>query len=156
MKSKLDEVFQSEPIEDPQAHVRAAIHINGGDLRTELERLPADIAHYGFEFAKAHRAWISAKMASEEIKAAHGLLVREDMEALGEKTTEAKIDAKVTALRIVHDARAALIEAEYEREAMRAICDALRAKRENLQSLVHLARAEMAGTSGFREPAGSE
>ena len=155
MRSKLDEVFQATPIEDPQAHVRAAININGGDLRTELERLPADIAHYGFEFAKAHRTWIAAKMTSEEVRAAHALLVREDMEALGEKATEGKIDSKVTGLKPVHDARAALIEAEYEREAMRAVCDALRAKRENLQSLVHLARAEMAGT-GYREPAGPE
>lgn len=155
MKSRLDEVFSATPIENPQEHVRSAIHINGGDLRSELERLPADIAHYGFEFAKSHRTWIAAKMVAEEVRSAHSLLVREDLEALGEKITEAKVEAKVIALQVVRDAKAALIEAEYEREAMRAVCDALRAKRENLQSLVYLARAEMAGTTSYRDPAGA-
>jgi hypothetical protein len=155
MRSKLDEVFSATPIENPQEHVRSAIHINGGDLRAELERLPSDIAHYGFEFAKAHRAWIAAKMTVEEVRSAHSLLVREDLEALGEKITEAKVEAKVLALSIVRDAKAVLIETEYEREAMRAVCDALRAKRENLQSLVYLARAEMVGTSSYRDPAGA-
>ncbi len=82
------------------------------------------------------------------------MLVREDLEALGEKITEAKVEAKTLALKVIRDAKAALVEAEYEREAMRAVCDALRAKRENLQSLVFLSRAELSAT-GFREPSAS-
>jgi hypothetical protein len=150
--SKFDEVYQATPIEDVVAHVRDAIHINGADLRSELERLPGNLAHYGFAFAKAHRRMIAAKLTVEEVRAASYLQVRESLADLGTKPTEAMIEAHVTSVPEVRGARAELIEAEYEREQLRAVCDSLRAKRENLQSLVMLARAEMAGTGGFREP----
>jgi hypothetical protein len=150
--SKFDEVFQPTPIEDVSAHVRNAVHINGGDLRQELERLPGDLAHYGFSFASAHRRMLAGKLAVEEVRAAVYLLCREALTDLGSKVTEAMIESHVVQDARVREARGELVEAEYEREQLRAICDSLRAKRENLQSLVLLARAEMAGTSGFREP----
>lgn len=150
--SKFDEVFQPTPIEDVAAHVRNAVHINGGDLRQELERLPGDLAHYGFAFASAHRRMLAAKLTVEEVRASVYLICRETLMDLGSKVTEAVVESHVVQDPKVRDARAELVEAEYEREQLRAVCDSLRAKRENLQSLVMLARAEMAGTSGFREP----
>lgn len=149
--SKLDDAFNPTPIDDPQEHVRGAVHINGADLRSELERLPSDLAHYGFRFAAAHRAWIAAKMRLEEVHAEAYLVVRETLIDLGHKVTETMLDAKVLEDEGVKEARAAVVESEFEREQMRAVCDALRAKRENLTSLALLARAELAGTQGFRD-----
>lgn len=153
--SRFDDVFQPTPIEDQVTHVRNAVHINGGDLRQELEKLPSDLAHYGFEFARAHRRWLAAKLMLEEVRSSVYLESRETLLDLGGKVTEAVIDAHVASHVRVRDSRGELVEAEYEREQLRAICDSLRAKRENLQSLVMLARAEMAGT-GFREPSAPE
>jgi multidrug resistance efflux pump len=148
--SKLDDAFKASDIEDHVQHVRDSVHINGGDLRHELERLPADLAHYGFQFAAAHRKMLAAKMALEDVRSAEYLMIRETMTDLGHKVTEALLDAKILESSSVQDARANLLEAEHEREQLRAVCDALRAKRENLVSLVNLARAELAGTQGFR------
>lgn len=150
--STLDDLYQPTEIADPEEHLRSAIHINGGDLRSELERLPSDLAHYGFSFAAAHRRMLSAKMNHEEVKAAVRLEVRETRTDLGQKVTEDTVEAETICDGRVHGARVSLIEAEYDRERLRAVVDALRAKRENLTSLVLLARAELAGSSGFREP----
>lgn len=150
--SKFDDAFHPTPIEDPLQHVRDAVQINGADLRRELERLPADIAHYGFGFARAHRRLLAAKMKADEVRAATYLEARETLMDLGTKITEAVIEGHVLKdIGVVHS-RAEVIEAEFEKEQLRAVCDALRAKRENLTSLVLLARAEMASQHGFRDP----
>jgi len=151
MQSRLDELFQPTPIEDPVEHARAAVNINGGDLRRELERLPADLAHYGFELARAHRRWITAKINAKEVEAVIWLTVREDLEDLGEKVTEGRVAARTQTDSEVRAAHAELISAEFEREQLRAIHTALLAKRESLTSLVLLARAEMGGAS-WRDP----
>ena len=149
--SKLDEAFQPTPIDDEVEHAQGAVNINGSDLRSELERSASDIAHYGFRFARAHRRWLQAKIRVKEVEAAANLQWREEMEALGEKFTEASIVARVTKEKLVREAHAEQIEAEFEREQLKAMCDALRAKRDNLTSLVLLARAEMGGAS-WRDP----
>jgi len=154
--SKLDDAFQVTPIEDAAEHVRDSVHINGADLRTELERIPADLAHYGFEFARAHRRMLSTKLHADEVKAAVYLEQRETLLDLGSKVTESAIDAHVVTDHRMQAARATLVEAEFDREQMRAVVEALRAKRESLTSLVLLARAEMAGSQGFRAPAEAE
>jgi hypothetical protein len=147
----LDEAFQPTPIEDPVAHMRGAVNINGGDLRSELERLPSDLAHYGFELARSHRKWITAKISAKEIEASVWLTVREELEALGEKVTEARVQSRTITDSAVRAAHAELISYEFEREQLRAIHTALLAKRESLTSLVMLARAEMGGAS-WRDP----
>ena len=150
--SRLDEAFTPHEIEDAVGHVRDSVHINGADLKHELERVPSDLAHYGFEFARSHRKWIAAKMHVEEVKAMVYLHHRETLLDLGEKVTEAVIDAHVTRDDRYSSARASLIESEYEREQLRAVVDGLRAKRESLTSLVSLARAELAGSGhGYRD-----
>lgn len=151
MQSKLDEIYQPSPIADPTEHIRSAININGADLRSELERLPSDLAHYGFELARAHRRWLTAKINTKEVEAATWLEVREDLEGLGEKVTEARVNARTQTDSAVREAHAELVSAEYDREQLRAVCNALLAKRENLTSLVLLARAEMGGAS-WRDP----
>lgn len=151
MQSRLDEVFEASPIEDPVAHIRGAININGADLRSELERLPADLAHYSFSLAKAHRRWLAAKVNLKEVEAQTWLEVREDLENLGEKVTEARVAARTQVDKAVREAHSEVVAAEYERESLRAVCNALIAKRENLTSLVLLARAEMGGAS-WRDP----
>jgi hypothetical protein len=145
MRSRLDDAFPSTPVEDAVEHVQEATKINGGDLRSELERLPSQIAHYGVQYARAYKAQIATKAALVEIEQSMYLSARESAESLGEKVTEATLAAKVGRLSVVREAKAAAIEAEYEREAMRAVCDSLRAKREALNALVQLARAEMSG-----------
>ena len=77
--SKFDEAFKPTPIENAVEHARASVHINGADLKAELERNPSDLAHYGFEFARAHRRYLAAKMTFEETQAQ--LMLK----ALGEK-----------------------------------------------------------------------
>jgi hypothetical protein len=149
----LDEAFPTHDIDDPIVHARDAVHINGGDLRAALERLPSDLAHYGFEFARAHRRFLAAKLKLDEIKSSMYLECRESLESLGSKVTEALIEASVSKLRPVREARAELVEAEFQREQSRGMVEALRAKREAMTSLALLARAEMAGSGGFRDPA---
>lgn len=151
MDSRLDEAFQPTEVEDPVEHVRGAVTINGADLRSELERLPADLAHYSFRHARAHRRWLLAKINVKEVEAATALEVREALEGLGNKVTEALVLAKMQTDPAVRQAHAELIEAEFEREQLRALCNAMLAKRENLTSLVLLARAEMGGAS-WRDP----
>lgn len=150
-ESVLDELFKPTEITDPMEHVRGAVTINGGDLRSELERLPSDLAHYGFRLARAHRRWLLAKIHVKEVEASTWLEVREDLENLGEKVTEARVSSRMQIEDGVKEAHAELIEAEFEREQVRAICNALIAKRENMTSLVLLARAEMGGAS-WRDP----
>jgi hypothetical protein len=150
--SRFDEAFNPTPIDDPQEHVRSAVHINGGDLKSELEKLPADIAHYGFEYARAQRRYLAAKMTCDEVSAGRYMQVRDDLALTEKKVTEAMVDAALAGDKRVQEAKAGVIEAEFEREQMRAVCDALRAKRENLTSLALLARAELAGSHGFRDP----
>lgn len=151
MQSRLDDAFEVHEVEDPVDHVRSAVTINGADLRSELERLPADLAHYGFRYAKAHRRWLLAKINTKEVEASTWLEVREDLEGLGEKITEARVQARTQVDKAVTAAHAEFIEAEFEKEQLRAVCNALLAKRENLTSLVMLARAEMGGAS-WRDP----
>lgn len=153
---RFDDAFQPTPIEDATEHVRSSVHINGGDLKSELERLPADLAHYGFEFSRAHRAYLAAKMTMDEVLAARYLFIREDLELTEKKVTEAMIDKRVDQDKQVLAAKAAVIEAEFEREQMLSISKALQAKREALTSLALLARAELAGTHGFRNPEGAD
>ena len=150
--SRLEDAFPVSAVEDAAEHARAAVHINGADLRSEMERLPSDLAHYGATFARSHRRMLAAKMILEEVRAAAYLVIRETLIDLLGKTTEAQIDAHVLRDVGVRAARAELVEAEYEREHVRSVCDALRAKRENLTSLALIARAELAGTHGFRDP----
>lgn len=150
--SKFDEVFQPTPIEDIVEHARNAVHLNGGDIKHELERIPSDLAHYGFEFARAHRRYLAAKVNVETVHAARYLVIREDLTLTEGKVTEAMVEKRVTADASVAAARAELIEAEYEREQMKSISQALMAKREALTSLALLARAELAGSHGFRDP----
>lgn len=153
MESRLDELYQPTEVADPGQHLTDAININGADLRSELEHSPADIAHYSFKMARAHRRWLKAKINVKEVEAATLLQVREDLEGLGEKVTEGKVEARMRVAPAVREANAEFIEAEFEREQLRAVCTALIAKRDNLQSLVMLAKAEMSGNGGsWRDP----
>jgi len=147
----LEEAFPTHDIEDIGENARDAVTINGADLRSALERLPVDLAHYGFEFARAHRRWIAAKMTYDEARAVSYISVRADLENLGHKVTEAIVDAGVTKDPRVQTARAEHIEAEFLREQMRAMVEALRAKREALTSLSLMARAELSATGGYRD-----
>jgi hypothetical protein len=111
--SAFDDAFNITGIDDPIEHVREAVHINGGQLREALERLPGDLAHYGFRFAAAHRKMLSAKMRLDEHKGLAYLECRETLEDLGRKITEAGLEAMIVATPHVREARADLIEAEF-------------------------------------------
>lgn len=145
MSTLLDEAFQPTPVADEADNARRAVSVDNGDLRSELTRLPSDLAHYGFELARAQRRWLLAKINLKEVESAVGLEVRETLLDLGEKVTEKTVEAKVQVSAAVRAANAQLIEAEFERDQLRAVTDSLRAKRENLTSLVMLAKAEMGG-----------
>ncbi len=146
----LDSVFTPAAIGDPHQHALDAVAIDEGNLRTEMVRLPSDLAHYGHRFALANKAMVSSKMNFEEISAMVYLETRETLEDLsdkGKKPTEATIDARCKTDHRVRDARALMIEAEFEREQVKSHVDAVRAKRDMLIALGALARAEMGPTS---------
>jgi anthranilate phosphoribosyltransferase len=97
---------------------------------------------------------LAAKLKHDEVRASAYLRYRENLEMMnGKRPTETEVDSNVVTDQQVREAKSEIVESEFEREKIRAVVDALRAKRENLTSLVLLARAELAGTHGFREPA---
>jgi hypothetical protein len=150
MQSALDNVYQPSPVENPPQHARAAVHIDEADLRSEMIRIPADLAYYGHQLAVAHRRVTEAKLELESVEGFVYLEVREMLEDLADSKkgpTEATIKAKTAADVRIRNARAQMIEAEFEMGQVRAHVDAVRAKREMLVSLSALARAEMGPTS---------
>lgn len=146
--SRFDDAYVPSPDQDADAVLDEVTKIHGGDLRGDLERVSSDVGVHGRRYARAVRNLLLCKARVVEVEEAAYLSIRNDADALGEKATEATIRARLGALSHVREARADLVEAEFAREVARSTCDALRAKREALTSLVQLAKAEMGGMGG--------
>lgn len=150
--SRFDRAFPVVPAEDAATDLADAVRVNGADLRTDLVELPQLITSHGVVFARAHSGHLAAKQAVTEAEHQSYLLQRELAEVEGEKVTEALLAARVSRSPVVREARARLVEAEFEREAAKAVCDGLRAKRVVLEALVDLGRAEGSALStGMRQ-----
>lgn len=140
----------SAPPADPDEYLRSSVEVDGSNIREEYMRVSADVAFWSNQFAHAHRRMLLAKILLERASAGAYLVERETAEDMGKKVTEAMIDARVRSDPDVQRAEAELVEAEFERERLKGVTEAIRAKRDMLVSLGATMRAEMQGDPSLR------
>ncbi len=130
----------------------------------DAERVPADLAYWGAQYARAVRRYLTADMEFDRAKAETRILVRErllaaavpdpaeDLKKAPKRgtVTESMVDAAVELEGEYHDARVALIEAEAEKVRIYGVVEAVKAKRDMLISLGANMRAEMQGDPVLR------
>lgn len=117
-------------------------------IHEEYARLPVDLATWNSKYAATYRRALLAKRNLEHTRAIVYLSTRERLRALDGKVTEAMIAAEVERDERVENAAAAEIEAQVARVRAFGELDALRAKRDMLQSLGAGMRAEWAAIAG--------
>jgi hypothetical protein len=124
----------------------------GEDIDAEFRALSSDVYYVGALWADAQRNAAQAKVALDVALATSRRMVTEVLQAEGSKTTERAIDAEVDLDPDVHRARLYLLDMEHEEAKVRALVDALRAKKDMLVSLGAHIRAEMQGDITIRNP----
>ncbi len=129
-----------------------AVSINEDDIMAEYASVPHDLMVWGVRQANAAESVSAAKFALERVEAKLYFEQREILRAeYGTKrgeVTEAMINGKVRRDGEYEDARLDYIENEARYARTRAVCEALKAKRDMLISVGATQRAE-ARTSGF-------
>lgn len=128
-----------------------SVNVNAFSLNDEFVRVSADLAYWGAKFTEAHKTFLKSKLNLDVGEARLLIEVRERLTIEGKKPTESVVDAGVKscidyqALRIKH------IDAEVERDRIRLILDAVRAKKDMLVSIGATVRAEMSGDPYLRK-----
>lgn len=139
----------SAPPTDPDGYLRSCVEVDATDMRAEYSRVSSDLAFWSAQYAKAYSRFVQGKILLDRARASAYLVERETCEEMGKKATEASIDARVRLDSQVQDAEAELIEADYERERLRGVVDAIRAKKDMLVSIGATVRAEWAADPGM-------
>jgi hypothetical protein len=137
----------------PDEFLRDCVQIEPLALEEEFIRMPADLAYWTQRYAEAQRKCMLAKLDLDETDARLTLMHRERMLAVGDKATEKIVDSAVTSDPAMHAARAAFIEAEYEKNKLNGTVDAIRTKKDMLVSLGAHIRAELQGDPALRAQA---
>lgn len=122
------------------------------NVKDEFVRVSADMAYWGEQFAQASRTLQRKKLNYEQVRAALWLEKREGASRTGKKPpTVDDIKAMVETADELDEAKGALIDAEYERDRIKAVLEAVRAKKDMLISFGAHVRAEMNGDPVIRE-----
>lgn len=119
----------------------------------EMTRLPADLAYWNARYADVLRAFLKAKLDEDRTFARVAIYCREELAQSG-KVTEAMVTAAVEKHPDIEAARLATIEAEVEKVRLYGVLDAIRSKRDMLQSLGAQLRVEMEHDPVARERSG--
>lgn len=124
---------------------RSSVDVNENDLQGEFRRVSADLAYWTAQYAHAVRRELFANSAIKRVAAELSLRIRADAKASDTKLTEAAVEASVRVHEDMTDAEDAYADACAEKELLRGVCEAVRTKRDMLQSLGALIREELKG-----------
>ena len=119
-----------------------SVHIDYLDLKAEFIKVPSQTSYWNAQFADAHKAYLVAKILDKQVFAA--------LWSGGEGRVD-DIKAEIENSMKMKTSRARLIEAEYERERLKGVCEAVRTKKEMLISLGAHVRAEMDNEPRIKE-----
>lgn len=128
---------------DPEKYLRDCTTIAPEVLEEEFVRTPADVAYWNAQYADALEAHLRAKAHVDAEWARLYLLEKARAAAGGEKTTEALLKASVEVTAEYREALEKAIIAEAEKARAAGRVDAVRTKKDMLQSLGAKLRAEM-------------
>ena len=120
-------------------------------LEEEFVRYTPDLAYWGGQLADAKREAALVKLARDTAASDLDSAGRDAL-AGEKKPTEAAVSAWVQKHPLMQESERALIAAEYHVDRVRAVYDAIRAKRDMLVGLGAQARAEMQGDPLTRLP----
>lgn len=118
-------------------------------LEEEFVRYTPDLAFWGAQLAEAKRDEALLKLARDTTSSDLDGAARDAL-AGDKKPTEAAVSAWVQKHPVMQQAEQALINASYHVDKVRAVYDALRAKRDMLVGLGAQQRAEMQGDPTIR------
>lgn len=119
------------------------MEVDPNDLTNEFASQAALYAHYATLLADADEVLSNADISKDEEYSTADLEWRLEMAEAGEKVTEGKITALVRSDETVVKAMAALVEAQHNRDTLRAVVRALEMRADMLVSLGAHLRHEM-------------
>lgn len=123
-------------------YAKECVGLDSTQIDAEFTKYTGDFAYWGARLAEARQEESLAKLTKETTAADLDVMAREAL-AGDKKPTEAMISAWVTRHAAMQEAEKNLIAATFEFERVRAVWDALRAKRDMLVGLGAQQRAEM-------------
>lgn len=139
----MDSAQKSLMDKDPERYLDECTKILPEAIDEEFVRTPADLAYWNAKYADALDRFLRAKAHADSEWARLWLLTREELLAKDGKATEKVIDAKTEGHPDWAKAQVALIDAEVEKTRLGGRCDAVRTKKDMLQSLGAKIRAEI-------------
>lgn len=133
------------PIDDADEYLRECTKLEPTLITEEFVRLPADLAYWNERYAKAYRAWLEAKIDTEQVTAVRSMEIRDRQMAIakGGRVTISEVEQALHVDLGYQRARHKEVIAESEKVRLYGVLDALRTKREMLVSLGAHIRAEM-------------
>lgn len=129
-------------IEFDENFARECVKLDNTNLQGEFIKYTGDLSFWGAKLAFAKQTEALAKLAKEVMAADLDTLAREAL-AGDKKPTEATVAAWITRHPSMQEAEKAMIAATFEFDRVRAVFEALRAKRDMLVGLGAQQRAEM-------------
>lgn len=137
--TEVDEFWATESDE----YLYECTHINDDDINNEFKRTSADIAFWSKKYADAVKESITAEINRKQVWSAKWIATKEMLVATGSRATIEDIKSNLETDNSVREARAREITAEFEKERIKGIMEAIRTKREMLISLGAHLRQEM-------------
>ena len=123
-----------------------AIRILPEALNEEFVRLPADTYWWGCRYVDACKAYQEADLLYDSTRSQIRLTIRIAAEAGSKKLTAEQVEDMLNGTVEFKKVRVARFESELARDKLKAVCEALRAKRDCLVQLGAQERAEMASS----------
>lgn len=137
--------------EDFDEVLYSSVNINSLDINSEYMRVPADIAYWNAKVAQATKRALMSKIVLSQTAARLRIECRADLELQSAKVTESMVDAAVETNEEMEAARIASVTSETDLVYFKGMAEAVRAKKDVLQSLGANLRAEAAHDPLIRE-----
>lgn len=138
-------------LEELEEYLRECVGIDPLTLNDEFVRIPSDLAYWNARYARALRAYLTAKVDKDITRGRLEPMMRLAIQNAGGKPTEKQIDALIDSNQDYIDACYKLVDAEVEKNEVYGALDAIRSKKEMLVSLGAHLRAEMQGDPRIRD-----
>lgn len=132
--------------------VDGLLAVDETNINRHYASIAGDLGYWGRMYASAHREWRVAKLKKQRLEAALKQSKRSELEAARGKVTVDQVEAAVVLDAQMQECENEEVEAEFEKQNIGAVVDALLAKKEMLISLGAHMRAEMGGDPLIRQP----
>jgi hypothetical protein len=120
-----------------------AVSINDADINVDFRRVSADLAYWGVLAAKANRAWRIEKLATKRLASVLAIQKRMYLENSGRgKVTISEVESAVETDQSYQEQQNRELEAEFVRDEVASLRDAIYAKKDMLISLGAQLRSE--------------